>query len=234
MMLRLAAPVRASNDRKWREPLSFRSAAFRRRPWLVTAAILAALIEFSLVIYWFLEPEQRQRSEPGLVLFGLLTVLAGIPPVREAFEPDEADRCAERVVTFLEDKGVLYNFGIFEKPKDCYHSAKIIRDSVTAQMQTVSRLTAIWRHCDSIRTACQEFMRELEVLKIENVAYDSEIVDDDDKSKRRSFFQQLLALRHKCAVPIRAIERDYGIDVGGRLGEMPSLPNAGLDDVLSS
>lgn len=120
---------------------------------------------------------------------------------------------AKRTITFLENEGLLYIAFEFERPEDCYNSADKIRDGLTTRMEEIERETEVFKNADEIRKACADFMRNLQREKIDRIAVDYKL-----KQNQRDFFHQsLIGLRVKCGLHIAFLSASYGIDLDERL-----------------
>lgn len=85
---------------------------------------------------------------------GFTTPLFGI-----SWEPPKNEReTAKSVVTFLEDKRVLYNPTSFEVPEHCISSVIEIRHFLTEKIETLNQSCELAKNLRTMRSACRKFL----------------------------------------------------------------------------
>ncbi|MEM1427829.1 MAG: DUF6650 family protein [Pseudomonadota bacterium] len=85
---------------------------------------------------------------------GLSSPIGGI-----SWNPPEAQvTTARKLITFLEDRRVLYNPSEMEVPHHCVHSVMDIRHFLTDLLQTAEAGSEIAQSIRALRAACRKFM----------------------------------------------------------------------------
>jgi len=69
---------------------------------------------------------------------------------------------ADKVVTFLEDRRVLYNPYELEMPKHCKESVIKIREFLTEQLYDIDRDSELGQILRGMRSACRKFLDSTE------------------------------------------------------------------------
>ncbi|MDX9735924.1 MAG: hypothetical protein RBU36_17475 [Thermoanaerobaculia bacterium] len=76
-----------------------------------------------------------------------------------SWKPPESERAtARRVVTFLEDRRVLYAPDSQEVPAHCVHSVLEIRHHLTAVLQDLPEKSELTENVRAMRAACRKFL----------------------------------------------------------------------------
>jgi hypothetical protein len=76
-----------------------------------------------------------------------------------SWNPSEPDiLIAQRVLTFLEDRRVLFNPYELECPDHCVHSVIEIRQFLTSELGRLSSKDALSEHLRAMRAACRRFL----------------------------------------------------------------------------
>ena len=143
---------------------------------------------------------------------GLSCPIFGIQWNAPVIEADEA----KKVITFLEDKRVLFNPADMEDSMHCAQSVIDIRSELTKALQVLpndSNLTKQLRH---MRKACQEFSDKLGVPQV--ILFDRPV---QISMLERALFK----LREKCGVSVAEIAVAYGLDVDDRLASIIPFNN---------
>lgn len=188
----------------------------RRHPLTFTISVASTLIEVTLAVLWLLDPTKRPWAEPGLVLFGLLIALFGIPSLHKPLPTDEEQQAAERVITYLENKGLCYVDHAYEIPSACYASAREMGEKLTEVMEGLPRDTDLSYDIQAIRKVLHDFRRRLEVLNIHGVTTTSGL----SQEQKTQFSNSLSVLRGKSGKSIANIATAYKVDVRGPLADM--------------
>jgi hypothetical protein len=138
-----------------------------------------------------------------------------IPIIGISWNPPQSDRdAAERAITYLESKGLLYTEFQWENPDQCYADASNVRDEMTRQLQQLSRNGHdVYRQLDAIRDACRVFREVMRQKNLERVVHHSSLSDRE----KAEFLQALGALRDACGKQIMILAVEYGIDVASHL-----------------
>lgn len=76
-----------------------------------------------------------------------------------SWTPDKLEiDTAQRIITFLEDKRVLYNLYELEMPQHCVESINQIRSFLTEQLYDIKRDTELSLIIRAMRNACRRFL----------------------------------------------------------------------------
>ena len=158
----------------------------------------------------------------------ILTRITGfsVPVFGVSWNPREPEiDIARRVLTFLEDRRVLYNPYHIEVAEDCVRSVLDIRRFLTTEISGLAADSELAKHLRGIRAACRKFL------------------DDTDHRSRRvahphrsgwheaGFFTQSGELRAAIGMHVAAIAVMYGVDVEGELaGVLPSSDEDSVGD----
>jgi hypothetical protein len=194
----------------------------QRRPWALLLAAGVTLVEILLAALW-LQDRSRDWAEPALLLFGVLMLLFGVPSLKDLLFDDSEQKLAEQVVTYLENKGILFVSVCYEHPSDCHNSASEVRDDLTELMREMDRDTVVFNCTDRIRLRCASFMRELERLGAHRTHYSSEL----STIQEVQFKQLITSLREDCSQPIAEISAAFHVVVRGDLAAiLPSQHNS--------
>ncbi len=128
---------------------------------------------------------------------------------------------ARRVITYLEDRRVLYNPYHMEDPWHCIQSVIEIRQQLTTELGSLAADDGPAAHLRAMRAACRKFL-------------DSVQEDDDRKKPRRRhwdsgsgswiFNSALGELRGIIGIHVAALAAQHGLDVEGDLAAI--LPAA--------
>jgi hypothetical protein len=153
----------------------------------------------------------------------------GSPVFSISWNPAVDDRtAAERCITDLEARGLLYADFDWELPAECYAESAKLRDELTRQMQELSRDAPAFRELDGMRDACREFRQVLRERGFQTIANRHDFRDELQKAE---YLQALGALRHTCGRHAMSLAVAYGIDVAKHLADrFPKLDVAGDDD----
>src|SRR6266446_9185280 len=95
----------------------------------------------------------------------LLLRITGIscPVFGVQWNPPEAECVvAKRVITYLEDRRVLYSPSELEVPHHCVHSVISIREFLTAELQTLNNNSRLAESLRAMRIACRKFLLTVE------------------------------------------------------------------------
>jgi hypothetical protein len=152
-----------------------------------------------------------------------------IPIFGISWSPPEADIVvARRVLTFLEDRRVLYNEFEVEVPQYCVASVLEIRHFLTEVMMEHAQADELQKNLRAMRAACRRF---LERMHIDPEAEDSTIVRR--VARQRLSIQDLLLnqalgeLRGVFGIHVAQIAVKYGLEVENQLATIfPPEPDA--------
>jgi hypothetical protein len=150
---------------------------------------------------------------------GFSTPVGGVdwdPPVPQI-------TAAERAITYLESKGLLYTEFQWENPNQCYADASALRDELTRQMLELPKESFVYRQLDAMRDACRVFRERLMKWKLYTVPYYADLND----KQRADFLQALGGLRDACGKQIMILQVEYNIDVADHL--KACLPSSEAD-----
>lgn len=98
----------------------------------------------------------------------ILNQLTGIstPVFGVSWNPPQAERIvARRVVSFLEDRRVLYLPSEMENPRHCVESVLEIRHYLTSELGSLPSETEIAQSLRSMRAACRKFLNRVSADK---------------------------------------------------------------------
>jgi hypothetical protein len=130
-----------------------------------------------------------------------------------SWNPPQADRdIAQRVITFLEDRRVLYNPYELEVPEFCIDSVVSIREFLTQTLMETQDKKELSDNLRAMRAACRKFMNE--VPDARNVR--SHHMYPDGPSSWE-FLTALGDLRTSLGFRVGVLAVMYGLDVEGDL-----------------
>ena len=95
----------------------------------------------------------------------LLNRITGIscPVFGIQWNPPQAEcLVAKRVVTYLEDRRVLYSPSELETPSHCVHSVISIREFLTAELQNLDSISRLAEALRAMRAACRKFLTQVQ------------------------------------------------------------------------
>ncbi len=125
--------------------------------------------------------------------------------------PESEVSVARRVLSFLEDRRVLYNPYYLEEPKYCIQSVIEIRQFLSKEIGGLSANSKLSSHLRGIRAACRKFLDTVQ----EN-SYRCLNPHRPSPSGAR-FFTALGELRASIGIHVAAIAVSYGLDIEGDL-----------------
>jgi hypothetical protein len=149
-----------------------------------------------------------------------------IPIFGISWNPPESDIViARRLITFFEDRRVLYVPSEAELPDHCVHSVIEIRRFLTQELGAVNENSKIAQSLKAMRAACRKFL--------------STVQSDDDRIIRFGsqqghyaswvFISALGELRGVCGIHIGKLAAAYGLDVETELASIfPENPDTVL------
>ena len=155
-------------------------------------------------------------------IIGRLTGFS-IPIFGVSWNPPELEvQKAKRVLTFLEDRRVLYNPSSLEVPDHCVHSINEIRHFLTSELASIDSKEELSSSLRAMRTACRKF--------VDAVGARPEIIQHGDHSGHYASWQFLPALgelRGVFGIYIAKIASAYGLDIENDLASiLPEEDNA--------
>ena len=143
---------------------------------------------------------------------GLSCPIFGIQWNAPAIEADEA----KKVITFLEDKRVLFNPANMEDSMHCAQSVIGIRSELTKVLQVFPSNSNLAKQLRHMRKACQEFSDKIGTPQV--ILFDPPV--------RTSILERaLFKLREKCGVSAAEIAVAYGLDVDDGLASIIPFNN---------
>jgi hypothetical protein len=143
------------------------------------------------------------------------------------WNPPEAERSVvKRVLTFLEDRRVLYSLTEYEYPDACEKSVELIREKLSDEIGKLESTTELAKNLRAMRAACRAFLnavqaKNLIVTRLNNYPY---------PAKHWEFIEALEALRKDFGYRIAALAVSYGIDVESELQSVLP-PELEADDI---
>lgn len=156
-------------------------------------------------------------------IIGRLTGFS-IPIFGISWNPPELEiQKAKRILTFLEDRRVLYNPSSLEVPEHCAHSVKEIRTFLTNELSTIDSTSELSSSLRAMRTACRKFM--------DTVGSKREIVIHGGQNGHYAswhFLPALGELRGVFGIYLAKVAATYGLDIENDLASI--LPDEDKDD----
>lgn len=143
-----------------------------------------------------------------------------------SWNPPEAERTvARRVVTYLEDRRVLYVPHELEVPQHCVHSVLEIRSYLTEELQGLSRGDELTAHLRAMRASCRRFLNKLQRDGESIVPFASQ----PGHWATWIFYPALGELRSAIGLQLGLIATKYGIDVEDELASVLPAPDSNDD-----
>lgn len=153
--------------------------------------------------------------------------LTGIscPVFGVSWKPVEAEReTARRIITFLEDRRVLYAHESQEIPQHCVESVLQMREHLTSQLQALPAKSALTENLRAMRAACRKFLTMTQER-------DGDIVVFGWRQGHWAswrFHAAIGELRGVFGVHVAQIATKYGLDLEEELASI--LPAEATDD----
>ena len=151
-----------------------------------------------------------------------------IPIFGISWQPDEAEiRIAQRIITQLEDRRVLYSPHEMELPKHCVSSVLEIRRILTDELGKISQKSQLYSDLQMLRAACRKFLDRIH-------PFESNLNHHFDFNKKLFtnwiandwiFMSALGELRGVFGIGIAKIAVSYGIDITGDLVNIIPIEN---------
>lgn len=140
-----------------------------------------------------------------------------------SWNPPEMERkTAKRILTFLEDRRVLYSPYELEMPTHCVGSINEIRHYLTGEIGSIATATEIEKSLRALRAACRKFMDETQ-----KVSNDRNYLRYPDNINSWIFITALGELRGVFGIHIAKIAVSYGLDVEKDLASIIPLNDEG-------
>jgi hypothetical protein len=125
-----------------------------------------------------------------------------------------------RLLTFLEDRRVLYSPYDLEIPDHCVRSVIEIRHRLTAEMEQLDGSSPLFDSISAIRTACRKFLDRTQALDLHGP-----IGSRITTITAWTFLSAIGELRGVFGIHIALIAARYGIDVEEQLADiLPAVP----------
>lgn len=124
---------------------------------------------------------------------------------------------AQRLITFLEDRRVLFNDNELETPEYCAQSVIKIREHLTDTLQQLGANGNLADHIRPMRNACRNFLNSIGDDKRARFIINSSFRDGYESW---SFFAALGNLRAELGMRIGAIAVMYGLEVEDDLAKI--------------
>ncbi|MDR3491503.1 MAG: hypothetical protein P4M12_05575 [Gammaproteobacteria bacterium] len=158
----------------------------------------------------------------------IISRLTGIscPVFGVSWNPPETDRAiAQRLVTFLEDRRVLYTPSEIEVPHHCVQSVIKIREFLTIELTKVDTKDVIIESCRAMRSACRKFLNTVQAEKNGRIVH---FANNHGHYASWEFNQALGEMRGIFGVHIARIAAQYGLDIEDDLAKiLPEADNEG-------
>lgn len=144
-----------------------------------------------------------------------------IPVFGVQWTPGESEaKSAKRVITFLEDRRVLYNAAVDELAHECVQSIFMIREKMTEEIGRIPDNSELSANLRAIRTLCRRFLDRIPKEDTPETLF----FHPRPGPFQHEFFTLLGELRASIAYHIAAIAVKYGIDVEEDLAKtLPDL-----------
>ena len=140
-------------------------------------------------------------KEIALKITGFSTPVFGIQ-----WEPPNNEReIAKSVVTYLEDRRVLYNPGEMELPRHCISSVLEIRHFLTEKMNDLDQNSELTKNLRTMRTACRKFLDSAQRLDVQHFSHGS--------YHSWVFYSSLGEMRGIFGMCLSQILLSYGLDI---------------------
>ena len=151
-----------------------------------------------------------------------------VPIFGVSWNPPEVESVvARRVLTFLEDRRVLYNPYHLEVADQCAHSVLEIRRVLTAEIGNLASDSKLTDHLRGIRAACRKFLNET------GRGQDRVLHPRWPGPFEAEFFTNLGELRARIGLHVAAVAVMYGLDVEGDLADtLPQTDEGARSDKL--
>lgn len=139
-----------------------------------------------------------------------------------SWKPVKADiDIAQKVITFLEDRRILYNEYEVERPEHCVRSVEKMREFLTSVLVTVQNRQGLPAQLRVMRAACRKFMDNVQPTR-------GRKLDPFTPADGWAIASQLGDLRTTIGVHAAIICAMYGLGVEGDLATV--LPPPPSDD----
>jgi hypothetical protein len=161
-------------------------------------------------------------SEIATRITGFSSPIFGI-----SWDPPQADIViARRIMTFLEDRRVLYNPSEVEVPAHCIESVLDIRRHLTDIMMEHGQADELQKNLRAMRAACRRFLERMQISPQDE---DSRILREVARQRIGyadfRFNQALGELRGVFGIHVAQIAVKYGLEVEDQLASIfPSKP----------
>lgn len=128
-----------------------------------------------------------------------------IGPIGASWEKITTERDkAQKVITFLEDRRVLYSLTDAEVPNDCIQSVLEIRGVLTTELQDLEARSKLGPQLRAMRAACRKFVDALPKKGF----------------SQQEFLTALGELRGVLGIHVATIAARYGLDVEDNLASI--------------
>lgn len=134
--------------------------------------------------------------------------------------PEGEVTVARRVLTFLEDRRVLYAPTEMEVPFHCVQSVAGVREYVTQELNAAPRGSVLDQALRTVRQACRAFMNEIDDEVMAHAACVRHYAN-------WRFSSALGRLRAAVGIQVARLASTYGLDVEDDLASVIPLPDAG-------
>jgi hypothetical protein len=143
-----------------------------------------------------------------------------------SWNPPETDRSiAKRVLTFLEDRRVLYTPSEIEIPDHCVQSVIRIREFLTNELTKVDVEAEITESFRAMRSACRKFLNTVQAERDGRII---RFANSPGHYASWEFNQALGEMRGIFGIHIARIAAQYGLDVEDDLAKiLPYNDNEG-------
>lgn len=123
---------------------------------------------------------------------------------------------ARRIISFLEDRRVLYNPGSLEVADHCVHSVLEIRKFLTSQIGEIDEKSQLAENLRAMRAACRKFLNTVQNDEKEIITFGLQ----PGHYASWIFLPAIGELRGVFGVHLAIIAAHYGLDVEGELASI--------------
>jgi hypothetical protein len=135
-----------------------------------------------------------------------------------SWNPSETDRAiAQRAVTFLEDRRVLYSPSEIELPDHCVQSVLRIREFLTNELTRLHSRDSMAESFRAMRSACRKFLNAVQAEDDNRIVH---FANSPGHYASWEFNQALGELRGIFGVQVARLAAQYGLDVENDLAKI--------------
>lgn len=142
-------------------------------------------------------------------ILGRLTGFS-VPVFGVSWNPSEPEiQKAHRILTFLEDRRVLYNPSSLEVPEHCVQSVVELRQFLTNELSSVNPKSELSSSLRAMRAACRKFLDQVSERNGDIIRFGAH----DGHSASWQFLPALGELRGVFGIYVAKMATSYGLNV---------------------